>query len=127
MLLCYSTLLGTTTETTPLSILSVCYPRQEHTVHLETGASREQSACLVSYQPLEALKPVECLRSFSVHGKVSDNAGDEQQQLTRFMLPPFSSFAFLPMSPPPCQFRPPFTTTCLRKTCYEPSMDSHYF
>lgn len=93
-LLCYATLLGTTTETTPLSILPVCYPCQEHTVHLQTGGSREQSACLVWYQPLEALKPVECLPCFSVHGEVSDdNADEEKQQLTRFMFPPFSSSA----------------------------------
>lgn len=54
----------------------------------------EQSACLIWYQPLEALKPVERLPSFSVHGKVSDDkAGEEKQHLTRSMFPPFSSFS----------------------------------
>ncbi len=53
------------------------------------------------YQPLETLKPVECLPSFSVHGEVSDdNAGEEKQHLTCFMSPPFSSLLPL-MSPPP--------------------------
>lgn len=87
-------------------LLPVYYSCQEQTVHFQMGASRgqnEQRACLVWYQPLEALKPVECLPSFSVHGEVSDdNAGEEKQQLTRFMFPPFSSLLPL-MSPPPSQ------------------------
>lgn len=95
-------------------LLPVYYSCQEQTVHLQMGASRgqnEQSACLVWYQPLEALKPVECLPSFSVHGEVSDdNAGEEKQHLTCFLFPPFSSLLPL-MSPPPSQWGPHFTTT----------------
>ncbi len=54
-------------------LLPVYYSCQEQTVHFQMRASRgqnEQRACLVWYQPLEALKPVECLPSFSVHGEV---------------------------------------------------------
>lgn len=75
-LLCYAMLLKTTTETTPLFYFQ-CTTLVKNILYTSRGQN-EQGACLVWYQPLEALKPVECLPFFSVHGKVSNvNAGEE--------------------------------------------------
>lgn len=117
-MLCY-TARNNNTNHTPF-ILPVYYPRQEHSVHLQTGGSRGQNelnACLVWHQPLEALKPVEFLPSFTVHGEESDDsAGQEKKQTSKTFYVP-SLFLFCPlMSPPPSQRGPHFTTACLRKT-----------